>query len=152
MISKGLEEWRGTGSRLGLSYFLYLHADTALALGREDEAEAILSDAAAFARQSGEAFWKPEIMRLGSEIALVRGDHAGCVARLREAIDTAREMGLHGSELRAATALARRAPEGPDQLAAAQALTTALKSIADDDPAAAEGREVLHAMPARRLG
>ena len=152
MISKGLEEWRDTGSRLGLSYFLYLHADTALALGRADEAEAILADAAAFARQSGEAFWKPEIMRLGSEIALARGDHAGCLARLREAVDTAREMGLHGSELRAATALARRAPEGPDQLAAAQALTDALKSVAADDPAAAEARELLHAMPVRRLG
>ncbi len=151
-ISTGLQEWRGTGSRLGLSYFLYLHADAALALGRESEAEAILADAAAFVRQSGEGFWKPEIIRLGAEIALARGDHAGCVARLRKAVDTAREMGLHGSELRAAVVLAQRAAEGPDQLAAAQALTAALNSVAADNPAAVEAREVLHAMPLRRLG
>jgi hypothetical protein len=31
-------------------------------------------------------------------------------------------------------------------------LTNALKSVAADDPAAAKAREVLHAMPVRRLG
>lgn len=151
-ISKGLDESEGTGSRLGYSYFLYLYADAALALHHEDKAEAILAKSAAFARQSGERFWEPEIIRLSAEIALARGDHAGSIARLHEAVDTAREMGLHGSQLRAATILARRAPEGPDRIAAAEQLTIALKAVALDEPAAQEARELLHSFAVLRTG
>lgn len=152
MIEQGLEEWRGTGSRLGLSYFLYLHADAALSLGRVDDAEAIIAEAEAFEQQSGEAFWRPELIRLKSAVALARGDHRGAAAWLREAVSKAHEMGLRGPLLRAATALARQSQDGPDQLLAGETLAAALKEMPQDDPAVAEARDVLEALRVRKLG
>ncbi len=151
MIELGLDEWRGTGSRLGLSYFLYLHADAALALGRTDRAETIIDEASEFQKTSGEAFWAPELIRLSGEIAFVRGDVAQGLVRLGEAITCARDLGLRGPELRAAIALGRRAPRDREQLIAA-ALSKALGAVAADDPAAAEGRDVLHALSERKTG
>ena len=112
-IAKGLEEWHGTGSRLGLSYFLYLHADAALCLGQTAKAESLVAEAQAFEEESGEAFWKPELLRLRGEIALAGADEAAAATHFREAVATAHGMALFAPELRAAMALARLAGDGP---------------------------------------
>ncbi|MHA3978763.1 adenylate/guanylate cyclase domain-containing protein [Halovulum sp. GXIMD14794] len=147
MIEQGLEEWRGTGSELGLSYFLGLHADVALSLGKADLAERLLDEAAAFEDRSGEAFWHIGLARLRGNVALVRGDHPTAEARLREAVAAARRMGHRGPLLRAATELARLARSAQAQVDAGAALRDLLRALPEDDPGAAAARQALHALP-----
>ncbi|MDI3337208.1 adenylate/guanylate cyclase domain-containing protein [Defluviimonas aestuarii] len=101
MIEQGLGEWRSTASRLGLSYFRYLHADVAMSLGQARQARDLVAEAQRFEEESGEAFWAPELVRLDGEIAMALGDKAEGAARFRQAIDMARDMGMPGHQRRA---------------------------------------------------
>lgn len=74
VIQQGLDQWRGTGSRLGLSYFLYLQADAMRSMDQTDRAQQVIAEAEAFQEQSGEGFWKPELVHLNGRIALQKGD------------------------------------------------------------------------------
>jgi tetratricopeptide (TPR) repeat protein len=152
VIGQGLDEWRGTGSLLGLSYFLSLYASTAISLGRTDEAESLIAEAVAFEDDSGEAFWRPELIRLRAEAALAQSKYREGKEFLREAIACASKMGLHGPQIRAATALARLASDPDDQLEADAALGAALSKIAKDDPAAEEAMQVRQTLTVRRIG
>lgn len=147
MIEQGLQEWRSTGSELGLSYFLGLYADAALALGKADMAEGLLDEANAFEERSGERFWHVGLTRLRGNVALVRGDHPAAEVQLREAVAAARRMGHRGPLLRAATELARQARSLPARNDAAAALREVLRTLPEDDPAAGLAREALQALP-----
>jgi hypothetical protein len=142
-IASGLFEWRETGSLLGLSYFLYLHADTAVSLGQTDLAETVIAEAESFQAESGEAFWTPQLIRLKSEIAFARGDDEAGIGLLRDAMAAADSLGLKALELRSAMALFRRTQGSRDRQAAEEALWRAIGRVAADDPVAAEARELL---------
>lgn len=146
-IADGLAEWRATGSLLGLSYFLYLHADTAVSLGQDELAETVIAEAEAFQTESGEAFWEPQLIRLRSDIAFARGDEEAGIALLREAMAAAERLGLGALELRAAIAFFGRSRGSRNRDAAAKALRQAIDRVAPDDPVAAEARDLLR-MPA----
>lgn len=133
MMEQGMEEWRGTASRLGLSYFLYLYADAALSLAQVAKARDVLAEAQAFEVESGEAFWKPELIRLAGEIARAQGDHVACEALLHQAVTTAREMGMRGLQLRAAKSAAHAAKEGRGFVWADAALREALEGMPKDE-------------------
>ncbi len=60
----GIERWQAQGSRLGISYFHALVADTELHLGDLDAARATLDRSIQLAEEMGEYFWMPEMLRL----------------------------------------------------------------------------------------
>ncbi len=60
----GIDRWQAQGSRLGISYFQALVADTEMHLGDLDAARATLDQAVHLAEEMGEYFWMPEMLRL----------------------------------------------------------------------------------------
>lgn len=109
-IHQGLNAWCSVGSRLGLHYFHALEAEACLALGDLEAGLQSLDVAQAFADQTGEGYWRPELFRVRGELLLVR-DHA-CTAEseacFQSALAIAREQNAKSLELRAAMSLARQ--------------------------------------------
>jgi predicted ATPase len=71
-MREGLDAWCATGSRLGQSYFLALLSQASSKHGRIDEALQALDEAQAFADQTDERWWQPELHRLRGELTLSR--------------------------------------------------------------------------------
>ncbi|MGB7287329.1 MAG: adenylate/guanylate cyclase domain-containing protein [Salaquimonas sp.] len=69
-IAIGIEHWKETRSRVGLSYFLYLQADLNFASGNYIKAHEVLDEAETFVEQTKEGFWAPEITRMRGQITL----------------------------------------------------------------------------------
>lgn len=92
-IRQGLVEWRATGSRLGTSYFLYLLADTQARAGDAAAAIELLGEAEAFAEETGEGFWLPEVLRRRGELRIAEGDAEAGRADLARAVAMATEQG-----------------------------------------------------------
>lgn len=99
-IELGLREWRDTGCRLGLSFFLYLYADAAILHGRLDLAEDLLDQADSFAKDSGEKFWIVGLTRLRGRLALGHGDETKAIEHFKKAAMLALELGHYGPLLR----------------------------------------------------
>jgi predicted ATPase len=68
---------------------------------------AALDEAVAFAEETGERFWEPEIHRLRGELLLLRGEPHPAEASYCRALEVARQQGARALELRAATSVAR---------------------------------------------
>ena len=109
-LRDGLASWRRTGSKLHGPYRLARAADALLLAGEVDDAAAVLADASALARETGEHWSDPEIDRLSGIVALRRAgetderEHAEYC--FRRAVAAARERDARLIELRAATNLA----------------------------------------------
>lgn len=69
----GIEQWQAQGSRLGISYFHALVADTEAHLGDLDAARATLDRSIDLAEKMGEYFWMPEMLRLGAVVERTAG-------------------------------------------------------------------------------
>jgi predicted ATPase/class 3 adenylate cyclase len=119
-IAKGIEQWKKTGSRLGLSYFYFLQADLLLASGDHGEALSILTDADDFSEKTDELFWKPELLRLRGEV--LRAKDKGKVTTGADtelftlALERAEQMGSAALALRAATSLLKAQIKTNDKL------------------------------------
>ncbi|MBP8144932.1 AAA family ATPase [Pseudorhodoferax sp.] len=99
-IEAGIARWTATGSRLGKSYFLGLLAQTLQRGNQSARALAVLDQADAFVRQSGESFWAAELLRLRAQCLTASGADEAAAACLDHAERLARSQG--------AEALARR--------------------------------------------
>ena len=95
-IALGLREWRDTGCRLGLSFFLCLYADAAILHGKLELAEELLDEAEAFANDSGEKFWIAGLTCLRGRLAMAHGDDSAGIGHLREAAMVALQLGHYG--------------------------------------------------------
>jgi class 3 adenylate cyclase/tetratricopeptide (TPR) repeat protein len=84
----GIERWQQQGSRLGISYFHALVADTETHLGELGAARATLDRAVTLAEEMGEYFWMPEMLRLCALIER-RSQHAGASNLLDRATELA---------------------------------------------------------------
>ncbi|MBO9474099.1 AAA family ATPase [Shimia sp. R10_1] len=142
-IQLGLNEWRETGCRLGLSYFLYLYADVALMRGEFELAEKLLGEAGDFVTISGEKFWAVGLAGLEGRVAFARGDREIAVAHLERAIALAFELGHYGA-LPAAVADLAAIPSAAGKLRDAAAhMKSKLGKAKGKDPALTQAWKTL---------
>lgn len=148
MIEHGLEEWRGTASGVGSSFFIYLNAEAAMQLGHLDRAQGLVEKAQAFAAASGEGFWRAELIRLGGEIAARQGAPDTAAALRREAWAAASDAGMGLLQLRAALSLLQGARDAAERAEAADLVHAALAGRSAEDPAAVAAMAVLRSVGA----
>ena len=146
VIEQGLAEWHGTASGVGSSYFAYLHADAALFLDQFDRARELIEVAQAFEKTSGEAFWRPELIRLNGEIAERSGDTRSANQLWRQAHDVAEQSGIRFPQLRAAVSIARAAHGPSARTHAIELLGKALSGLEADSQAASDAQALLRNM------
>ncbi|MCA9079050.1 MAG: protein kinase [Planctomycetaceae bacterium] len=108
-IETGIEQWKSTGSELGCQYYYTLLAEAALSAKQWERAETALNDATAFADNSGEGFWRAEVLRNRGELIIHRDPLAvaAAAALFQQAISSAQEQGACSLALRAAVSLGR---------------------------------------------
>jgi predicted ATPase len=100
---------------LGGSYFLALLAEADGQLGQADEGLQVLDEAMTIAHHYGERFYEAEICRLTGELLLSQAARAGGMpmltvegeAKLRQALDVARQQQAKGLELQAVISMSR---------------------------------------------
>ena len=102
-IEAALESLRSIGAELRRPYYLAILAQTHLASGDPDRANAVLGAAVATANANEDVYWLPEIHRLIAEL----GPESSREAMLRLALDLARRQGSRSLALRAAISLGR---------------------------------------------
>jgi predicted ATPase len=107
LLRQGLDGQRATGSTLHLLYGLIVYAETCLAAGWTDEADAAIDEGQQLVRLSTVHWCKAEIHRLTGKLYFVRGATREAEAGFERAIAVARQQHARSFELRAATGLAR---------------------------------------------
>ena len=109
-IRRSLDQYRATGTTLGLSWFLALLAQMYGAGEQASEGLTVLDAAQAHVDETGEGYHAAEIHCLKGELLLMRGGaHAPSAAEasFRRALEIARDQQAKAWELRIATSLAR---------------------------------------------
>jgi len=117
-----------SGQKLILPLTLGFSAQAQIALGRFDDAAAILREIEAHL-EAGERWTESDGRRIEGDLMLARGDAAAAEACWRHAIDTARAQGAPSWELRAATRLARLLADRGSRSEATALLATACAQI-----------------------
>ncbi|MGH9201748.1 MAG: hypothetical protein ACRD2A_11000, partial [Vicinamibacterales bacterium] len=108
-LQKGLDRYRATGARLGLSWFLALLAEMHGKTGAVEEGLQALRQALAHMQETDERYYEAEVLRLNGDLLLQRdqSDVSSAEGCFRQAIEVARRQSARSWELRAATSLAR---------------------------------------------
>ena len=118
---KVIDDYRASGSRFLLTYFLYLYAEALLAADRPTEALAVVEETLEHVERSNERFSEADLRRLEGEIhwALEPGQPERAAKCFSHALDIARSQGARSLELRATVSAARlMADRGERQRAA----------------------------------
>jgi len=103
-----IAEFKASGARLRLPYYLSLLAQAYGKAGRPEEGLACIGEALMEARTHNERWWNAEVHRLRGELLLMHGADASDVeAALLRAIEIARSQQARSLELRATMSLAR---------------------------------------------
>jgi predicted ATPase len=103
-----IAEFKASGARLRLPYYLSLLAQVYGKAGHAGEGLACIGEALAEARTHNERWWDAELHRLRGEFLLMQGAEASDgEAALLQAIDIARSHQARSLELRATMSLAR---------------------------------------------
>ncbi len=103
-----ITEFKATGARLRLPYYLSLLAQVYKKAGRAEEGLLTIEEALLEVRTHNERWWDAEIHRLRGELLLLRGaDTSDVEAALLRAIEIARSQQARSLELRATMSLAR---------------------------------------------
>jgi class 3 adenylate cyclase len=152
-IRSKIDEYRATGARVGLSGFLLLQSEVMERAGRLVDASVAVDEALAFATETGEAYYLPEIHRRRAVLKLA-GD-GNCVgaeadAMFRQGIEVARQQQALAWELRCATSLARLRLDGGRHQEAADLLAPICGRITEgfDTPDVIDAFAVLAMLPA----
>ena len=107
-LRASIDQFRASGARLRLPYYLGLLAGACCRAGRAAEGLAVLDEALAEVRSSNERWWDAELHRLRGDLRLAAGggeDEAD--AAYGRSLEVARSTGAPSLDLRAATSLAR---------------------------------------------
>jgi predicted ATPase len=109
LVRHNLDEWRASGSELGVPYCLGLLSETYRALGQIDAAQSSVEEALLLVNRNNERWIESELHRLQGGLVLEsdNGDQelaADCFAR---SLRVAREQQARSLELRAALSLSR---------------------------------------------
>ncbi|TMD74738.1 MAG: 6-hydroxy-D-nicotine oxidase [Chloroflexi bacterium] len=103
-----IAEFKTSGARLRLPYYLSLLAQVCGKVGRAEEGLACIDEALAEARTHNERWWDAELHRLRGELLLMHGaDASDGEAAILRAIEIARSQQARSLELRATMSLAR---------------------------------------------
>ncbi|GHO82168.1 SARP family transcriptional regulator [Dictyobacter formicarum] len=103
-----ITEFKASGARLRLPYYLSLLAQVCGKVGRVEEGLAFIDEALAEARTHNERWWNAELHRLRGELLLMHGIDASEVeTSFLRAIEIARSQQARSLELRATMSLAR---------------------------------------------
>ena len=92
-IEDGIKDWQATGSMLGVPLFLALKAEALHLADRIPEALAVIGEAEALIKSSGERWWSAEVYRLrGVFLTATDADEFHIEASFRQAINIAKEQ------------------------------------------------------------
>ncbi len=106
-LQRGVHEWRATGAKFMLPYFLALQAQMEAKAGDPLTALRLLEAAHAETERTNERWFAAEVLRLqGDVLRQVGGDSGALTDRLSDAIATAHAQGARLWELRASLSLA----------------------------------------------
>jgi class 3 adenylate cyclase/tetratricopeptide (TPR) repeat protein len=114
-VLDGIAVFRAAGARLSEMNFLSRLVEAYARRGRLAEARRTLDEALALVESVGRFFWKPELHRLGGEIALAAESPEEARESFEQALKAARATGSKGLELRAAVSLGRLLQESGRQ-------------------------------------
>lgn len=107
-LRNAIEDFKASGARLRLPYYLWLVARVQTQAGQTEEALATLDEALAVSRAHNERWWDAELHRLRGELMLARGlDDYDVEAALLRSLQVARAQEARSLELRAAMSLAK---------------------------------------------
>jgi len=107
-LRESISEFKASGARLRLPYYLSLLAHVCGKAGRAEEGLASIDEALAEARTHNERWWDGELHRLRGELLLMQGaDVSDGEAAILRAIEIARSQQARSLELRATMSLAR---------------------------------------------
>ncbi len=100
---------KAIGARLGLTYYMALIAESAAAVGRYDEALALIAECVQQAEQMAERYYLPELHRLRGQVLLLRDPKALAEAQacFEQALAVAQAQGAAMHGLRAGVELHR---------------------------------------------
>jgi predicted ATPase len=106
---QGLEAYRATGAKLGLSWFLAVLAELYGKSGQLAEGLCAMAEARAHINATEEVYYEAEVYRLTGELLLMQGgpEAAAAEAHFLQALEVARRQRAKSWELRAATSLSR---------------------------------------------
>jgi predicted ATPase len=105
---QGLEAYRATGAKLGLSWFLAVLAELYGKSGQIAEGLRAMAEARAHINHTEEVYYEAEVHRLTGELLLMQGGpEATAEVHLLQALEAARRQSAKSWELRAATRLSR---------------------------------------------
>jgi predicted ATPase len=108
LLQKGLQSYRATGAKLGLTYYLSILAEACTRIGQFADAGAALNEAIVLVDQNDERFQEAELYRLKGELLLAESDDQPKAEEwFRRAIEIADWQGSRAWKLRATTSLAR---------------------------------------------
>jgi len=107
-LRESISEFKASGARLRLPYYLSLLAQVCGKAGRAEEGLASINEALSEAHPHNERWWDAELHRLRGKLLLMHGADASDVeAALLRAIAIARSQQARSLELRATMSLAR---------------------------------------------
>jgi tetratricopeptide (TPR) repeat protein len=106
-LSDAVRELDDIGYCAHLTMYLGALARVQASSGRSSDADETVDRALARSAAHAEHWFRAELLRIKSDIAVQRGDDETAISLLHQALDLAREQGARSWELRAATSLAR---------------------------------------------
>ena len=107
-LQTAIEQFKATGARLRLPYYLALLADSHLRAQRAALGLEVVEEALARSRETNERWWDAELHRLRAELLHMSGADPGeTETALRRAIDIARAQKARSLELRSVVSLAK---------------------------------------------
>jgi len=116
-MRQAIADMRAAGGRVGVPYLLCALAEAHLAAGQPQAAMQVLAEADALVRDTGNALYAAEGLRLQGEVALASGRRATQAEEARRcfsaAVDLARRQGARALEQRALDSLAVLKAEAP---------------------------------------
>jgi predicted ATPase len=107
---RGLDAYRATGAKLGLSWFLALLAELYGKSGQIEDGLRVMAEALAHIDTTGETYYEAEVHRLKGELLLLQGGPDAATAAetaFLRALEVARRQQAKSWELRAAMNLSR---------------------------------------------
>jgi class 3 adenylate cyclase/predicted ATPase len=107
-VRKGLDAWRGTGSKFHAPYRLARAADAFRLAGLSEQGLNLVAEAMAVMEHTGDRWFEPELHRLKGELlGLADGNQSEAAMCFGQAVELARVESARLVELRAAKSLAR---------------------------------------------
>ncbi|MBV8155714.1 MAG: AAA family ATPase [Candidatus Eremiobacteraeota bacterium] len=131
-VREAIDAFAGGGARMRLTYYLALLAEVCLRAHESVRGLAVIEEALATSRQTGERWWDAELHRLRGELLLQHG--AGVPeadTAYRRSLEIARAQGAKSFELRTATSVARLWRTSPQARQSNEELREVLSSFSE---------------------